>query len=64
MANEPARVMRLLKTINEKLDLAITGHGDRIQKLETGHADHESRLTTVERTLRWVVGKIESHAKR
>lgn len=62
--DHPARIMRLLQTMNEKLDVAISGHGGRIQKLEAGHVDHETRLSTLERTVKWVVGKIEGGGGR
>lgn len=64
MPNELSRAMRLLRSMDEKLDVALSGHGERLDKLEKGQAEHEARLTTVERTLRWVVGKIEGHGKR
>lgn len=60
MPNDHARSMALLRTINEKLDLAITGHGHRIQRLESADADKETRLSTLEQTVKWLVRKIES----
>jgi hypothetical protein len=50
--------MRFLRVIDEKLDVVISGHGERLQKLEAGHADHEARLTTIEQAVKWLSGKL------
>lgn len=65
MANDLARSMRLLKTIDEKLDMALTGHGERITNLETVTAKHEKTLADHGRLIRWLCKKVErGHAKR
>lgn len=52
------RVMRKLGVIEEKLDLAITGYGERLDKLESGHADHQTKISKLQQNMRWVFRKL------
>lgn len=65
MPNDLARSVRLLKTIDEKLDLALTGHGERLTAVEGRVGKLEKVQDDHGRLIRWLCKKVErSHGKR
>jgi hypothetical protein len=58
------RTLRYVRSIDEKLDLVLTGHGERIDKLETVQAKHEKTLADHRRLIRWLCKKVERRERR
>ena len=54
------RVLRWLRTIDEKLDMVLTGHGERLTKLEAVQAEHVKTLADHGRLIRWLCKKAEA----
>ena len=53
------RTLRYVKNIDEKLDIVITGHDERLTKLETVQVEHEKTLAKHGRLIRWLCKKVE-----